>query len=126
MAGTVDLFHSRRTNYAKCRYWIRDERDQSGSPQQWVTYNQPTGSFYAKPSSTKTNQMNVINGVWALDDNHITVETDDHVDGMNRGCLVEYDGELWLVDNVQKQVHNRESEFCRRNDYKYFISMTRG
>ena len=124
--GRVDLFHSRRTNYYKCQYWIRDERAQTGSPSEWILYNQPSGSFYAKPVSVKSNQMNVINGVWAMDNNHITLETDDHVDEISRGCVIKYDDQLWLVESVQKEIHLKESEFSKHTDYKYTISLTRG
>lgn len=124
--GRVDLFHSRRTNYHKCDYYIRDERAQSGSPSQWVLYNQPSGWFYAKPLSLKSTQMNAINGVWALDRNHITLETDDDIDDLSRGSIVRFDEELWLVESVQRMIHNKESEFCKHIDYKYIIELTRG
>lgn len=124
--GRVDLFHSRRANYDSCKYWIRDKRAQSGTPSQWVLYNQPNGSFYAKPVSVKSTQMNVINGVWALDNNHITLETDDDVNDIDRGHVVEYDGELWIVESVQREIHRKESEFCKHNDYRYFIALTKG
>lgn len=124
--GRIDLFHSRRVNYSKCAFWVRDERNQSGSPQQWVLYNQPSGHFYAKPVSVKSNQMNVVNGVWALDSNHIAIETTDNVPDISRGCLVQYASELWLVESVQKNIYQRESEFCKELSYRYTISLTKG
>ena len=124
--GRVDLFHSRRSNYNKCKFWIRDERNQSGSPSQWVLMNQPSGWFYAKPISVKSNQANVVNGTWMLDSNHITLETDDDVPDIKRGCIVEYDNQNWLVEAVQREVHNKESEFCKHIDYKYIIALTKG
>ena len=124
--GNIDLFHSRRANYRKCEYWIRDERDSSGTPQEWVTYNQPSGRFYAKPASPKTNRMDALQGVWAFDSNGITIETDDYAEGIARGCLVRMDGELWLVESVQKAIHVKESEFSKRLRYRYTISMARG
>lgn len=126
MAGCVDLFHSRRVNYAVCRYWVRDERNASGSPSQWVLHNQPSGRFRARPISVKSNRMDVVNGVWALDNNHVTIETDDDVVGIARGSVVEYAEELWLIEEIQKQTHWKESEFCKHQDYKYVISLTRG
>ena len=124
--GRVDLFHSRRASYSKCPYWVRDERNQSGSPSQWVTYNEPTGFFYAKPISSKSSQMNVVNGVWAHDDNRITIESDDEIHDIARGSLVEFGEQLWLVESVQRQPHWKESEFCKHQDYKYTISLVRG
>ena len=124
--GRVDLFHSRRTNYSKCEYWVRDERTESGSPQQWILYNQPAGWFYAKPVSVKNTQMNIVNGVWATDSNHVTLESDEEINDISRGCIVKYAEELWLVESVQMQVHWKESEFSKHQDYKYTISLVRG
>ena len=124
--GRVDLFHSRRTNYHKCEYYIRDERDSKGSPSQWVTYNQPSGSFYAKPISVKSTQMNVVNGTWNLDNNYITLETDDDIDDISRGSVVRFDEKLWIVESVQREIHNKESEFCKHIDYKYVLALRKG
>lgn len=125
MSGSVDLFHSRRTNYHKCRYWVRDERAITGTPEEWIYKHISDGSFYAKPVSVKSNQMNVVNGVWAIDNNQIALETDDHIETICRGSLVEFDNKLWLVENVQYSIHNKESEFAKHIDYKYTLSLTR-
>lgn len=122
--GRVDLFHSRRTNYNKCVYWIRQE--QNTSPSQWVAKNEPSGKFWAKPVSPKTNQGDVINGVWRVDKNHISLETDDDIEDLTQGCIVKYNEALWLVENVQGEIHNKESEFSKKIDYRYTIYLTRG
>ena len=124
--GRVDLFHSRRSNYIKCDYWIRDERNASGNPSQWILYNQPAGKFWAKQISVKSSQMDVINGTWALDKNHVALETDDEIDDITRGSIVKYNEELWLVENIQREIHHKESEFSKHLDYKYILSLTRG
>lgn len=123
--GNIDIFHSRRTNYHRCMYWVRDERTASGTPEQWVTMNLPSGSFYGKSVSPSNNQMNVVNGVWALDNNFITLETDDEIDDISRGSIVKFDDKLWIVENVQKTIHSRESEYSKKIDYKYTISIRR-
>ena len=124
--GNVDLFHSRRDNFLRCEYWIRDERSASGTPAQWVLYKQSNGVFYAKPLTVKSNRMQVINGVWALDDNNITLETDDDVREIKRGCIVKFDEMLWLVTDVQYSIHTKETEFNKKIIYKYIVSLTRG
>lgn len=124
--GRIDLFHSRRSNYHKCEYWIRDERDKSGSPQEWVLHNQSSGFFWAKPLSVKSTQANVINGSWMLDKNYITLETDDEISDIDRGSVVKFDDQLWLVEAVQREIHNKESEFSKHIDYKYVLSLTKG
>lgn len=124
--GNVDLFHSRRTNHHKCDYWVRDERTASGTPEEWVYKNAKTGSFWAKIIETENNQMNVINGMWALDSNNLTLETTDDVYDLKRGSLVRFDDNLWLVGNVQRKPYNKESEFSKKITYRYFIPITRG
>lgn len=124
--GRIDLFHSRRTNYFRCEFWIRDEKTSTGNAAKWVLENKSSGVFYAKPVSVKSNQMNTINGVWALDRDNIAIETDDEVQELKRGCIVKYDDELWLVESVQCEIHLKESEFSKHTDYKTTIAMTRG
>ena len=124
--GRVDLFHSRRTNYLDCKYWVRDERDSRGNPSQWVLMNQPSGIFHAKLVSPFSNQRNITAGVWSTDSNHVTLETDDEVSDIKSGCIVEFDSQLWLVESVQGQIHNKESEFSKHLDYKYFIALKKG
>lgn len=124
--GNIDLFHSRRTNYTPCKYWVRDERDSVGTPQEWILQNQPSGRFYAKELAPVSTQMDVVSGVWALDKNRVVLETDDDVDDIDRGCLIEYNGELWLVESVQRTRHRKESEFRKHPDYKYTINVVRG
>lgn len=121
----VNLFHSRRINYKKCDYWIRDERTQTGPASQWVLYNTKSGSFYAHPITPKSNQANVVNGVWMVDKNNITLETEDNADNLSRGSIVKYNNELWLVESVQQKPYLKESEFSNREYYKYFIQITR-
>lgn len=120
--GRVDLFHSRRANYHKCLFWIRN---QSGSASQWILNNEPSGAFYARPVSAKSGQMNALNGVWAFDNNHITIESDDEIDDLTRGCIVKYDDDLWLVESTQRLEHRKESEFSKNTDYRYIIALTK-
>ena len=123
--GRVDLFHSRRTGYVDCKFWIRDERAQSGTPAQWVLYNQPSGTFHAKPVSSKTNQINTLNNAYALDMNYITIETDDDVSDITRGCIIKYCEELYIVESVQSDPHLKELEFSKHPDYKTVITIRR-
>ena len=124
--GNVDLFHSRRVNYARCEYWVRDERDSVGSPEQWILANRASGNFYARPVSTKNTQMDVVSGVWAFDSDHVTLETDEDVDDISRGSVVRYADQLWIVESVQRFAHWKESEFSKRQDYRYVLAMARG
>lgn len=121
--GRVNTFHSRRTYYDKATFWIRDERNQTGNPSQWIVYNQPTGQFYCKQVAAKTNQENVINGTWMVDRDIITLETNDCVDDITRGTIVKFRDELWIVESVQTELHLKESQFHKGCIYTYFINM---
>lgn len=124
--GRVDVYTSRRTGYRKCPFWIRDERDSKGTPSQWVLQNMESGHFYAKPSVAKTNRMDPVTGVWGIDSNRVTIETNDHIDDLSRGCLVKYDGELWLVEMVQSIPHLKEMEFAKHSCKTTIISLIKG
>lgn len=121
--GNVDIYHSRRTNYAECKYWTRNEK--VGSPESWILNHTPSGKFYAKEISPKYNQFGQLGNVFGYDINGITLETDDDVYELERGCLVLYNGHCWTVENVQYQVHRKESQFSQHIDYKYIISIRR-
>lgn len=120
--GTRNLFHTNRTLHQECLYWIRDERNKI-SPNEWVYQNQASGIFYAKEASPRYNQINQVGGVFAFDRNSITLETEDDVSMLTRGCLVKYNGDLWMVDTVQRVPHKKETEFDNEIDYKYIVSM---
>ena len=123
--GRVDLFHSRRTNYHKCEYWIRDESNMAGSSSEWIVHNMVSGKFYAKQVRPLINRMNNIAGVWSVDMNETALFTEEDVDDLTRGSVVRFQGELWIVNSVQKTEHLKESEFRRKMDFSYTIEITR-
>ena len=123
--GTVDIFHSRRTCYAQCTYWIRDERDSVGNSSEWILKHTPSGIFLAKEVSPHYNQHNQIGNGYIFDKNGITLESDDDLSEIVTGCIVLYNGKTWFVDNVQKEIHRKETEFNVEIDYKYIITLRR-
>jgi len=123
--GNIDIYHSRRTNYEECYYWVRDERSSVGDLNQWILKNKSNGSFYAKETNAIYNQANPQANVIMLDKNVIAIETDDDVDEIERGCIVLYNGKPWMVDNVQRYTHRKESEFDIEKHYKTVINLRR-
>ena len=123
--GTVDIFHSRRTCFAECKYWVRDERTIVGDVTAWILKKTPNGTFYAKEISPHYNQFNQIGNGFAFNKNGITLESDDDLSEISVGCIVLYNGHPWFVENVQKEIHRKESEFNIDIDYKYIISLRR-
>ena len=123
--GTVDIFHSRRTYFAECKYWIRDERTVVGNSSEYILKHTPSGTFYAKEISPHYNQHNQVGNGYIFDKNGITLESDEDLEEIITGSIVLYNGKAWFVDNVQKEVHRKESEFNVDLDYKYIITLRR-
>lgn len=118
--GRVDLFHSRRTNYYRCKYWQRD----NNAPANTFNLSQlPSGIFYAKPLTAEHIKANNLVGGWLHNNEQIMIETDDDVDTISRGCVVEFNNELWLVSFLQKKLHTKESEFSKKPHYKYILAL---
>ena len=121
--GTVDLFHSRRTRFIECKYWVRDERVAVGDVTQWVLKHSPSGTFYAKEISPQYNQFNKVGNGFVFNRDGITLESDDDLYEIVVGSIILYNGKPWFVDNVQKQIHRKETEFNIDIDYKYIITL---
>ena len=124
MAGTVDIYHSRRTNYEECEYWARNESEMVGNASKWILNKVATDTFYAKESSVKECRMAQLANVFAFDENHITIDTDDDI-LIKRGYIVKYDDEIWMVENAQSKLHRKESEFDKEKHYTTYINLRR-
>lgn len=123
--GNIDIYHSRRTKYEKCWYWVREEKAVIGNLDKWILQNKSNGSFYAKEVNPMYNQENQLANVMLVDKNVIALETDDDIDEVSRGCVILYDGHPWIVDTVQKILHRRESAMSNVKHYKYILSIRR-
>ena len=123
--GNIDIYHSRRTKYEKCWYWIRNAKASTGELDKWILENKSKGSFYAREANPLYNQSNPQANVIMVDRNVIAIETDDDIDDISRGCVVLYDGHAWIVDTVQKILHRKESEMSIHKHYKFILSMRR-
>lgn len=121
---SVDIYHSRRGHFRYCQYWNRDENDQVGDLTKWMLERKPSGSFYATESSPKTNQADQLSNVFLFDKNVITLVTNDNVKDIKRGSVVQYLYHAWLVQNVQFELHHKESEYATE-EYTTYISLTR-
>lgn len=123
--GTVDLFHSRRTYFAECKYWIREESAYISNSSEWVLKHVPSGSFYAREISPQYNQFGQIGNSFQYNKDGITLESDDDLSELTVGSIILYNGKTWRVDNVQKEIHRKESQFNVEIDYKYIVSIRR-
>lgn len=121
---SVDIYHSRRGNFRYCQYWNRNENDSVGDLTKWILEKKPSGSFWAKETSPKTNQAGQLNNVFMYDKNTISLVTEDKVDDIKRGSIVSYLNHAWIVQNVQFEIHHKETEFDT-DKYTTYISIAR-
>lgn len=108
----INLDNSRRSYNIKCKWWKSSVKP---SDLQKLDHKiKAEGIFYARENqpSTKTEQFD--SDIVKIDLQNTTIETQDNVIGINHECLVEYDNQIWIVDNVQTKMINKRSEYDRR------------
>ena len=118
----IDIYHSRRINYKKCVYWVRDESLAIADLNEWVLKEKQAGAFYAREMNF-SKQVNAVNNIFMFDKNMLTLVTEDKVDDIARGCIVKYKNELWFVESVQANLHLKETEFSNDNHYTTYIAL---
>ena len=121
-AGGIDIYGSRRTRYEMCRSFRRDE-DDSTPPRDLVSKADPDRVFYAREESPKADINNPIQDMIVFDDSVVTISTEDNVGELSPRWLVEYDGELWIVKNVQRRRIGKRSEFSAAPQFVTYIQM---
>jgi hypothetical protein len=130
-----DLFQSRRNQNEFCRWWSRNES--SDYEEDVLIYKQiPSGSFYAKEISAEVQDDNIVAGVFFAEKNSITIMSSDDLTSLfnskqdiRNKVLVEYQNEIWRVDNVQKRkARIQNSEFGRVNNisHYWYLSLIKG
>ena len=117
----IDIYHSRRTKYEKVPYYLQaPDRDL----EKWVLLNRPSGYIYCQPVDSRSLQANPINNAMMLDKDSVVLLTSDECDGLNRGSVLLYRGHPFIVDNVRKELHLKESEFGH-DHYETYIYVRR-
>lgn len=105
-----DLFQSRRNFNEHCRFWTRNESEKYDECE--LVYKRvASGSFWAKEVNAEVTNDNIINGVIILDRTSVTIMSPDNLEDITSRDVVEYQGELWRVENCQKRkakIQNRE------------------
>lgn len=98
---SFDLFQSRRNYNEPCKWWNEDARDKF-DPDELIYNRIATGTFMAKEVSPETERNNPVINTWLINRSGTTIKTPDNIDGIKSECLVWYQGELWVVVDVQK------------------------
>lgn len=118
--GTIDTQLGRRGHFERCKYWVRDESDYDLSE---YTYKQePNGIFYAEEVTAKDIKKLVINGVFMFDESLITIQTKGQI-SLKQGDLIEFEGEMWIVQSCQQKKFNRNNQFMKRPSVITYIQI---
>lgn len=119
----------------RCKWWSRNESDEVEENE--LRYKRvPSGYFYAKEVNAEVQDDNIIGGVFMTDKTSVTIMSSDDLTSlqakqldMRNKVLVEYQGELWRVDNVQKRkarIQNTEFGNVNRVSHYWYLSLIKG
>lgn len=111
-----DIFQSRRTYNIKCTWWSRDERDEYPTDE-YKSKRIPSGYFWAKEVNAEQVKNNVVGGTFRFDVTHVTIKTPDNCSGIKSEDIIEYQGSLWRVDDIQKKKARMQSTEFSKVDY---------
>ena len=114
-AMSIDIYHTRRTNYRICKYWNPNDKLNRDAV---VLQEVPAGIFYAE-------EVNPIVNAFASDKNTITLKTNDNVEDLKRSSIVLYLGKSWTVNDVQREIHKKETQFSNDIHATTYINLRR-
>lgn len=121
-AMSVDIYHSRRTNFRICKYWLPNDKLNRDVI---VLKEMPAGVFYAEEVNAITSGFSPIANTFAADRNTITLKTNDDVKDIKKLSIVLYLGKSWTVDDVQREIHKKETQFDNDIHATTYINLRR-
>lgn len=120
--GGINLRTGRRSNFNKCYYWNRKDKDVD--KEEYAHSNKANGVFYAKEVAPKTNGKDIVNGSFMFDRNQTTIQTNDKVN-IESGDIIKYQNELWRVVDVQSKVYRNQTQFISKPDTITYLQLVR-
>ena len=115
-----DLLQSRNTYNEICKWWSRLETEANDSDE-LIMSRLPSGVFCAKEVNPENKQNTIVGGAFMFDKTTVTIKTPDNIIGLKNNDLVLYQGEKWIVMNVQKRIaHNQQSYFANNKHCSHF------
>lgn len=123
----IDIFQSRRNFNERCRWWSRNEDDRY-EPSDLISKRVASGQFWAKEMSAMQLMNTNLGNAFRIDSEHTTIKTPDDLDGIKADDIVEYQGDLWRVDDVQKtkaRMQNTQYAEDRKCSHFWYISLRR-
>lgn len=118
----IDIYHSRRTKFERCPYFVEQpDRDLN----EWVLKEKPSGIIYCQPVQNRNMSNNPINNVMLFSKNTMCLLTNDECDDLKTNSIILYRGHPWIVTDLSKELHLKQSEFGH-DHYDIYIYIRRG
>ena len=121
VGGYTDLRLGRRGHFDRCKYWVRNDEYKDLSE---YKLEKPSGIFYAERVNAKTLQKMAVNNSFLFDESLETIKTRSAIE-INAGDIVEFDEEVYIVQNVQEIYVCKNEQFMRRSAKEIYIQMKR-
>jgi len=119
---SIDIYHTRRTTFRPCSYWLPDDKKNRDAI---ILQDTPAGIFYAEEVNAISSNMNPSANVFASNRNMVTLKTNDEVKDIKKFCIVLYLGKSWTVDDVQREIHKKETQFDNDIHATTYINLRR-
>jgi len=94
----------------KGRWWHRNENDEIETDE-LIMERVPSGSFWAKEVTPKRTENVQVGGVFVFEKDTITIKSPDNLSQIASEDLVEFRGEKWRVNNVQRSKAKNQYTF---------------
>lgn len=121
----IDLWTSRRDKFLECKFWSQDMAEENGVDNDEIAYKlSPSGSFYAKEMNSYNFSNQILADVFMAESITITVFTEDDVSCLKRNDIIEFDGEIYRVEEIQKTPYKKQRQFLKQGySNGYFIAL---
>ena len=107
---SFDLFQSRANYNEFCKWWTKDKNAKHTSDKM-IMKRIPSGTFMAMEITPENMQDTVIGDAFMIDRSNVTIKSPDDLSSIKSEDLVLYQGELWIVENVQKSKAKIQNTF---------------
>ncbi len=114
---------TRRAYNIRCYWWKFDEDNPNSEDYETKKYGK---IFFARESQETLRHSNTDNGLVDFDYQSLTIESCDDLHEMRDKDLVEFDGERYIVTNVQSKRIAKQSQYNTRMSRIYWISLRNG
>lgn len=121
----IDTWMSRRDHFIKCRYWCVDD-DDIVPTDRVVHNNYPSGIFYAKEISPKSEENQIVESAFMVKKKSAILFTTDNVvdqERLKENDIVEYLGEYYRVDRISSEKIVKNQQFSKKISYKTQITL---